>query len=227
MAHQAPVPGILQASPGHHQKAFTQASGSPHPQIPPAGHGHPNILCPSPTHPSSLLPVQVPSGSKRELWQKASEQAKKAGPKLQARKRQQAWTTAAGTMYLGKAKWRLSAHILVHCRTERRNTCLRILPRERYSLYSSYPTCEQHLRVYHSLLHTFFNWPPGQLLCSPPNFPGYFPSLLACPFIHSFTNYLYESESRSVVSDSLQLHRLYRPWNPPGQNTGVGGCSIL
>ena len=31
-----------------------------------------------------------------------------------------------------------------------------------------------------------------------------------------------ESESRSVVSDSLRPHGLYSPWNSPGQNTGVG-----
>ena len=30
-----------------------------------------------------------------------------------------------------------------------------------------------------------------------------------------------ESERRSVVSDSLQLHGLYSPWNSLGQNTGV------
>ena len=30
-----------------------------------------------------------------------------------------------------------------------------------------------------------------------------------------------ESESRLVMSDSLQPHRLYSPWNCPGQNTGV------
>ena len=36
-----------------------------------------------------------------------------------------------------------------------------------------------------------------------------------------------ESESGSVVSDSLQPHRLYCPWNSPGQNTGVGSCSLL
>ena len=27
------------------------------------------------------------------------------------------------------------------------------------------------------------------------------------------------------MSDSLQLHRLYSPWNSPGQNTGVGTLS--
>ena len=33
--------------------------------------------------------------------------------------------------------------------------------------------------------------------------------------------------SRSVVSDSLRPHRLYSPWNSPGQNTGVGSLSLL
>ena len=36
-----------------------------------------------------------------------------------------------------------------------------------------------------------------------------------------------ENESCSVVSDSLQPHGLYRPWNSPGQNTRVGSHSIL
>ena len=31
-----------------------------------------------------------------------------------------------------------------------------------------------------------------------------------------------ESESHSVISDSLRPHGLYSPWNSPGQNTGVG-----
>ena len=34
-------------------------------------------------------------------------------------------------------------------------------------------------------------------------------------------------ESHSVVSDSLQPHRLYSPWDSPGQNTGVGSLSLL
>ena len=34
-------------------------------------------------------------------------------------------------------------------------------------------------------------------------------------------------ESDSVVSNSLQLHGLYSPWNSPGQNTGVGSLSLL
>ena len=35
------------------------------------------------------------------------------------------------------------------------------------------------------------------------------------------------SEIRSVVSNSLQPHGLYSPWNSPGQNTGVGSLSLL
>ena len=36
-----------------------------------------------------------------------------------------------------------------------------------------------------------------------------------------------ESESCSVMSDSLRAHGLYSPWNSPGQNTGVGSLSLL
>ena len=36
-----------------------------------------------------------------------------------------------------------------------------------------------------------------------------------------------ESESHSVMSDSLQSHELYSPWNSPGQHTGVGSPSLL
>ena len=36
-----------------------------------------------------------------------------------------------------------------------------------------------------------------------------------------------ESESCSVVSNSLQPHRLNSPWKSPGQNTGAGSCSLL
>ena len=35
------------------------------------------------------------------------------------------------------------------------------------------------------------------------------------------------SESCSVMSDSLQPHGLYSPWNSLGQNTGVGNLSLL
>ena len=40
-------------------------------------------------------------------------------------------------------------------------------------------------------------------------------------------NILNGSESRSVVSNSLQPHKLYSPWNSPGQNTGVGSLYLL
>ena len=36
-----------------------------------------------------------------------------------------------------------------------------------------------------------------------------------------------ESESRSVVSGSLQPHGQYSSWNSPGQNTGVGSLSLF
>ena len=36
-----------------------------------------------------------------------------------------------------------------------------------------------------------------------------------------------ESESHSVVSDSLWSHGLYSLWNSPGQNIGVGRLSLL
>ena len=37
----------------------------------------------------------------------------------------------------------------------------------------------------------------------------------------------HESESRSVVSDSLRPHGLYSPGNSPGRNTGVRSRSLL
>ena len=39
--------------------------------------------------------------------------------------------------------------------------------------------------------------------------------------------WLCESESCSVISDSLWPRRLYCLWNSPGQNTGVGSLSLL
>ena len=45
--------------------------------------------------------------------------------------------------------------------------------------------------------------------------------------VEKITTPFSESESRSVVSDSLQPHGLYSPWNSPGQNTGVGSLSLL
>ena len=45
--------------------------------------------------------------------------------------------------------------------------------------------------------------------------------------IKGYCKTLSESESHSVLSDSLQPHGLYSPWNSPGQNTGVGSLSLL
>ena len=39
-------------------------------------------------------------------------------------------------------------------------------------------------------------------------------------------NVLQDSESRSVVSDSVPPHGLYSPWHSPSQNTGVGSLSL-
>ena len=40
-------------------------------------------------------------------------------------------------------------------------------------------------------------------------------------------NDYYESESHSVLSDSLWPHGLYSPWNSPCQNTRVGSLYLL
>ena len=44
---------------------------------------------------------------------------------------------------------------------------------------------------------------------------------------HTYTEYVCESESHSVMSDSLLPHGLYSPWNSPGKNTGVGSLSLF
>ena len=36
-----------------------------------------------------------------------------------------------------------------------------------------------------------------------------------------------QSESHSVVSNSLRPHGLYSPWHSPSQNTGLGSLSLL
>ena len=60
------------------------------------------------------------------------------------------------------------------------------------------------------------------LFSSPWSFPCYFSrnssSTLPC---------FQESESHLVVSDSLQPHGLYSPWNSPGQNTEVDSFSFF
>ena len=46
------------------------------------------------------------------------------------------------------------------------------------------------------------------------------------PWLPASTAAPLESESRSVVSDSLQPYGLCSPWNSPGQNTGAGSLSL-
>ena len=61
----------------------------------------------------------------------------------------------------------------------------------------------------------------------------YFCNLCMCVHVHmdgreaKDRNLNSESESCSVMYDSLQPHGLYSPWNSPGQNTGVGSLSLL
>ena len=51
-------------------------------------------------------------------------------------------------------------------------------------------------------------------------------AIVSC-YLLDCTHILIESESCSVVSDSLPPHRLYSPWNSPGQNIGGGSLSLL
>ena len=44
---------------------------------------------------------------------------------------------------------------------------------------------------------------------------------------HCSFKFIVESESCSVMSNSLWHHGLYSPWNSPGQNAGVGSLSLL
>ena len=45
--------------------------------------------------------------------------------------------------------------------------------------------------------------------------------------IHYLNHGKVKSESFSVMSNSLQLHGLYSPWNPLGQNAGMDSLSLL
>ena len=76
----------------------------------------------------------------------------------------------------------------------------------------------------------------SELLCPPPgDLPnrGMEPQSLMSPVLacESFTTSTTwnesESESRSVLSDSLWPRRLYSPWNSPGKNNEVGSLSLL
>ena len=47
------------------------------------------------------------------------------------------------------------------------------------------------------------------------------------PLVTTWMDHESESESRSVVSDSLWPHEPHSSWNSPGQNTGVSSLSSL
>ena len=86
-----------------------------------------------------------------------------------------------------------------------------------------------HLYVYLDSLLTFCPCPrsgggSGNVHSSLGGHP-HFPSSAGALFLNF--SFLPESESQSVMSDSLQPHGLYSPWNSPGQNTGVGSLSLL
>ena len=70
-----------------------------------------------------------------------------------------------------------------------------------------------------TFLNFLFSW---SILLSFPQISNLYLSLT---FDHQ--SHTSESESLSVMSDSLQPHGLYCPWNSPGQNTGVGSLSLL
>ena len=99
--------------------------------------------------------------------------------------------------------------------------------------------CESHSVVSNSLrshgLHSPWNSPGqntgvGSCSCLQGIFPtqGSNPGLPHCRWILYQLSYQGSliSESHSVVSNSLQPCGLYSPWNSPGQNTGVGSCSL-
>ena len=59
-----------------------------------------------------------------------------------------------------------------------------------------------------------------------PYCPSFFPFFILHIFI-SADFALIESESHEVISNSLQPHGLYSPWNSLGQNTGVASSLSL
>ena len=83
-------------------------------------------------------------------------------------------------------------------------------------------------------------WAIGTLKCKLPPARQMFPNSSIGKHVRTIGSFLLErqaarlsssvsliSESCSVMSDSLQSHGVYSPWNSPGQNTGVGSHSVL
>ena len=79
-------------------------------------------------------------------------------------------------------------------------------------------------------------WPANSSLLGLPKYIASFPHLKVAtqlyllsllPSLWSAISWGSESESRSVVPNSLRPFGLYSPWDSPGQNTGVGSRSLL
>ena len=99
---------------------------------------------------------------------------------------------------------------------------------------------EQGLGYFHSLLYLSLLLSPSALLLCGKNYFICDKGMVLFISNLSLTDYLqtyktwniqntspFESESRSVVSDSLWPHGLHSPWDSPGLNTGVGSLSLL
>ena len=100
-------------------------------------------------------------------------------------------------------------------------SCLTLFDPKEYSL----PASSVH-RFSRQEYWSGLPWPPLGDLSN----PGMEPESLKSPALAGrffTTNATWQSESCSVVSDSLWPHWLYSPWNSPGQNTGVGSFSLL
>ena len=82
---------------------------------------------------------------------------------------------------------------------------------ERVAMLSSRASSWPMNQTQISCLLCFLHWQVGSLPIAPPGKPKIWG----------------ESESFSVLSDSLRSHGLYSPWNSPGQNTGVDNLSLL
>ena len=109
-----------------------------------------------------------------------------------------------------------------------KNWCFPIVILEKTLLES--PLDKVFLREHQLSLHRFVFWAAYQILASYQK-PAFI-SNHGCFCIYCSLNNRHlikksESESHSVVSDSLWPHGLYSPWISPGQNTGVGSLFLL
>ena len=100
-----------------------------------------------------------------------------------------------------------------------------------FAIYSQLPRCILCETTGHTSIYDFLKsqcyyeqWNCLNLLQKARTFQNTLVSLEPRTASHTLWKW---SESRSVMSDSLQPHGLYSPWNSPGQNTRVGSLSLL